>query len=218
MTRHAISGLYAITPQCADTGVLLDKVERALQGGARLVQYRDKSGDVALRFEQASELLALCRRFSVPLIVNDDLRLADLSGADGVHLGRGDGSLRAARLLLGPGKIIGVSCYNGLQLARAAQADGADYAAFGSFFPSATKPQAVAAPLDLLHEARRELTLPLVAIGGITPDNAGQLLAAGAAALAVISAVFDAPDVRAAAAGFAGLFEPLTNPPSTTIH
>ncbi len=218
MTSHAISGLYAITPQCADTGVLLDKVERALQGGARLVQYRDKSGDVALRFEQASELLALCRRFSVPLIVNDDLRLADLSGADGVHLGRGDGSLRAARLLLGPGKIIGVSCYNGLQLARAAQADGADYAAFGSFFPSATKPQAVAAPLDLLHEARRELTLPLVAIGGITPDNAGQLLAAGAAALAVISAVFDALDVRAAAAGFAGLFEPLTNPPSTTIH
>lgn len=218
MTRHAISGLYAITPQCADTGALLDKVERALQGGARLVQYRDKSGDVALRFEQASELLALCRRFSVPLIVNDDLRLADLAGADGVHFGRGDGSLHEARLLLGAGKIIGVSCYNDLQLARAAQADGADYAAFGSFFPSATKPQAVAAPLDLLREARRELALPLVAIGGITPDNAGQLLAAGAAALAVISAVFDAPDVRAAAAGFAGLFELLTNPPSTTIH
>jgi thiamine-phosphate pyrophosphorylase len=212
-----ISGLYAITPQCADTGVLLDRVQLALEGGARLVQYRDKSGDVALRFEQVSELLALCRHFSVPLIVNDDLRLADLADADGVHLGRDDVSLREARLVLGRDKIIGVSCYNDLQLARAAQEGGADYAAFGSFFASPTKPGAVNAPLDLLRQAKRELDIPLVAIGGITAANAGMLIEAGADALAVISSVFEAPDIRAAAAGFAELFhQPTTHKP--TIH
>lgn len=201
-----ISGLYAVTPQCADTAVLLDKVRQALEGGAQLVQYRDKSHDVALRFEQASELLALCREFGVALIVNDDLRLASLVGADGVHLGREDGSLREARLILGPGKIVGVSCYNDLQRAIAAQQGGADYVAFGSFFASITKPDAVPAPLELLRLAHHELSVPLVAIGGITLDNAGLLVAAGADALAVISAVFDSPDIRAAAAGFSELF------------
>jgi thiamine-phosphate pyrophosphorylase len=201
-----INGLYAITPQCADTAALLDKVRQALLGGARAVQYRDKSHDVALRFEQASELLALCRDFAVPLIINDDLRLADLTDADGVHLGRDDVSLREARLILGWDKIIGVSCYNELSLARAAQDGGANYVAFGSFFASPTKPDAVPAPLDLLRQAKRELRLPLVAIGGITPDNAGLLVGAGADALAVITAVFDSPDIRAAATGFSKLF------------
>lgn len=202
----SISGLYAITPQCADTAQLLDKVRRALQGGAQLVQYRDKSNDVALRFEQASELLALCREFGVALIVNDDLRLASLIDADGVHLGREDGSLREARLILGPGKIVGVSCYNDLQLAIAAQQGGADYVAFGSFFASITKPAAAPAPLELLRLAHHELSVPLVAIGGITPTNAVPLIEAGADALAVISAVFDSPDIRAAASGFSELF------------
>lgn len=201
-----ISGLYAITPQCADTAALLERVRLALEGGAQLVQYRDKSADVALRHEQGAELLALCREFGVPLIVNDDLRLASLIGADGVHLGREDGSLREARLILGPGKIVGVSCYNDLQLAVAAQQGGADYVAFGSFFASITKPAAVPAPLDLLHQARHELSIPLVAIGGITLDNAGLLVAAGADALAVITALFDAADIRAAAASLSKLF------------
>ena len=201
-----ISGLYAVTPQCADTATLLDKVRLALAGGAQLVQYRDKSDDVALRHEQASELLALCREFGAALIVNDDLRLASLVDADGVHLGRDDSSLREARLILGPGKIVGVSCYNDLQLAIAAQQGGADYVAFGSFFASPTKPAAVPAPLELLRLAHHELSVPLVAIGGITLDNAGLLVAAGADALAVISAVFDSPDIRAAAASFSELF------------
>jgi thiamine-phosphate pyrophosphorylase len=201
-----ISGLYAVTPQCADTAVLLSQVRQALEGGAQWVQYRDKSFNVALRHEQATELRALCREFGVALIVNDDLRLAALADADGVHLGREDGSLREARLILGPGKIVGVSCYNDLQLAIATQQGGADYVAFGSFFASPTKPGAPLAPFDLLRQARHELSVPLVAIGGITLANANLLVAAGADALAVISAVFGSPDIREAAAGFSKLF------------
>jgi thiamine-phosphate pyrophosphorylase len=203
----AISGLYAITPECADTESLVQQVTQALSGGARLVQYRNKGGDVALRHEQVSELLALCQHFHVPLIINDDIRLADLTGADGVHLGKDDGSVREARLILGPDKIIGVSCYNDLQLALDAEAHGANYVAFGSFFPSPTKPGAATAPLTLLHEAKGSLNIPLVAIGGITADNVTPLIEAGADAVAVISSLFDSPDIGAAASRFAILFE-----------
>lgn len=200
------SGVYALTPECADTTRLLQMVEAALKGGAAAVQYREKTGDVALRFEQASELLPLCHRYHAPLIINDDLRLADLAGADGVHLGREDAGLREARLILGPEKIIGVSCYQDIGLAREAQASGADYVAFGSFHPSPTKPAAVRAPLRLLHEAQA-LKLPVVAIGGISPDNAASLIEAGADAIAVISALFGAPDIEAAARAMNRLFE-----------
>jgi thiamine-phosphate pyrophosphorylase len=200
-------GIYAITPETADTEKLLAQVEAALQGGVAAVQYRDKSGDVARRHEQASELVALCRRHKVPLIVNDDLRLADLCDADGVHLGRDDGSLREARIILGRGKFIGASCYQSPDLALAAQAAGADYVAFGSFFPSPTKPEAAPADLTLLHEAARMLRVPIVAIGGITLANAPPLLEAGADCLAVLSALFDAPDIRAAARDLNQLFE-----------
>jgi thiamine-phosphate pyrophosphorylase len=200
-------GLYAITPETADTEQLLTQVEAALTGGVAAVQYRDKSGDVARRHEQASELVMLCRQFGVPLIVNDDLRLADLADADGVHLGRDDGSVREARIILGKGKIIGASCYQDLALAQAAQAAGADYVAFGSFFPSPTKPAAALTDLTLLHAAARALRLPIVAIGGITPANAPPLLDAGADSLAVLSALFDAHDIRAAARALNQLFE-----------
>jgi thiamine-phosphate pyrophosphorylase len=200
-------GLYALTPETAETERLLAQVEAALVGGVAAVQYRDKSGDVARRHEQASELVALCRRFHVPLIVNDDLRLADLCDADGVHLGREDGSLREARIILGRDKFIGASCYQSLELALAAQAAGADYVAFGSFFPSPTKPTAPRASLDLLHDAAPVIHVSLVAIGGITLDNAPQLLDAGADSLAVLSALFDAPDIRAAARDLNQLFE-----------
>jgi len=200
-------GLYALTFETADTGHLLRQVEAALTGGVAAVQYRDKSGDVARRHEQASELVALCRRFGAPLIVNDDLRLADLAGADGVHLGRDDGSLREARIILGPGKFIGASCYQSLDLARAAQAAGADYVAFGSFFASRTKPDAPRASLDLLRDAAPLIQVPLVAIGGITPANAPSLLDAGADSLAVLSALFDTTDVRIAAHDLNQLFE-----------
>jgi len=200
-------GVYAITPETADTDRLLTQVEAALAGGVAAVQYRDKSDDVARRHEQASELVALCRRFKVPLIVNDDLRLADLCDADGVHLGRDDASLREARIILGKDKFVGTSCYQSLDLARAAQAAGADYVAFGSFFPSPTKPAAGRADVELLHEASRVIRIPIVAIGGITLDNAPALLDAGADGLAILSALFDAADIRAAAHDLNQLFE-----------
>ncbi|HUX29359.1 MAG TPA: thiamine phosphate synthase [Thiobacillus sp.] len=200
-------GVYAITPETADTEFLLTQVEAALAGGVAAVQYRDKSGDVARRHEQASELVILCRQFGVPLIVNDDLRLADLCDADGIHLGRDDASLREARIILGKNKLIGASCYQSLELASAAQAAGADYVAFGSFFASPTKPGAGRAGLDLLREAAPRIHVPLVAIGGITLGNAPQLLDAGADSLAVLSALFDTPDIRTTARALNHLFE-----------
>lgn len=209
----AIKGLYAITPETADTAALLSMVRQALEGGARVVQYRNKGGDVALRHEQAAELLALCRAFRVPLIVNDDLRLAALADADGVHLGAEDGSVAEARIILGPDKIVGVSCYNSLPAAVEAERRGADYVAFGSFFASITKPAAVAAPIALLREAKRSLHVPIVAIGGITPQNAAELVAAGADAVAVISALFDSGNVQAAARRFDQVFDFATPAP-----
>lgn len=201
-----IGGLYAITRETDASARLLSEVEAALRGGAAVVQYRDKSSDVARQHEQASELLALCRRYRVPLIINDSLRLADLVGADGVHLGGVDGSVREARIVLGADKIIGVSCYQSLDLALAAQAAGADYVAFGSFFASATKPAAPRADITLLQHASGVLQLPIVAIGGITPDNAESLIEAGADALAVIHALFEAADIEARARCFADFF------------
>lgn len=199
-------GVYALTRETADTERLLAEVEAALAGGVAAVQYRDKSDDVARRHAQASELVALCRRFGVPLIVNDDLRLADLAGADGVHLGREDASIREARIILGPAKFVGASCYQSLDLARAAQAAGADYVAFGSFHASPTKPNAARADVALLVQASRLIALPVVAIGGITAANAAPLIDAGADSLAVLSALFDAPDIRRAAAELNRLF------------
>jgi len=201
-----IGGLYAITRETDASARLLSEVEAALKGGAAAVQYRDKSGDVARQHEQASELLVLCRRYRVPLIINDSLRLADLVGADGVHLGGDDASIREARIVLGADKIIGVSCYQSLDLAVAAEAGGADYVAFGSFFASATKPAAPRADISLLQQASGVLHLPIVAIGGITPDNAEALIEAGADAIAVIHALFEAPDIEARARCFADFF------------
>jgi thiamine-phosphate pyrophosphorylase len=197
---RAVRGLYAITPQCADTERLERLVAAALAGGAQVVQYRDKSGDRALRRAQAAALADLCRRHGVPLIVNDDVELALEVQAHGVHLGRDDPDMSAARARLGPGMLIGASCYADAARALAAVRAGADYVAFGSVFASPTKPAAVRAPLSLFARARAELSVPLVAIGGITPANAPEVLAAGADALAVSSALFDVPDVAAAAA------------------
>ncbi len=205
--QQAISGLYAITPDTPDTLELLRKVRLALLGGARVVQYRNKVAARAMQLEQANALRELTHAFAVPLIVNDDVALALQVDADGVHLGGADGDVADARVLLGGGKLIGVSCYNRLPLAQVAMQQGADYVAFGSFFASMVKPQAVAATPALLRQARRELNVPVVAIGGITARNGAQLLVAGADALAVISAVFDAPDIEGAAKEFSNLFE-----------
>jgi thiamine-phosphate pyrophosphorylase len=181
-------------------------VDEALAGGARIVQYRNKGADHATRREEAGILQQLCRAAGALLIVNDDLELAAAVGADGVHLGRNDADPQEARRRLGRHAVIGVSCYDQLARARAAQALGADYAAFGRFFPSRTKPAAVQAHPRLLRRARRELALPLVAIGGITAENGGPLIAAGAHMLAVVEGVFCAGDVRAAARAMTELF------------
>ncbi|AXE35352.1 thiamine phosphate synthase [Chromobacterium phragmitis] len=200
-----VEGLYAITPQCDDSERLLELAAAALDGGARVLQYRDKSADAARRLWQADLLAAMCRSRGALFIVNDDVELAKRVGADGVHLGRDDGGIAAARAALGPEAVIGASCYDSAARARAALADGASYVAFGAVFPSGTKPGAPAAPLSLFAEAA-PLGAPMVAIGGITPANAAQVVAAGADAIAVIGGLFDADDAAAAARTLSGLF------------
>ena len=196
-------GLYVITDGPRPN--LLEAVAQARAGGARLLQYRDKTTDHPRRFDEARALRALCAARGVPLIVNDDVELARAAGAAGVHLGEDDSDIAAARAVLGPDAIIGVSCYDSLERARELVAAGADYVAFGAFFPSPTKPHARRASFDLLRQSAA-LGVPRVAIGGITPDNGGSLIDAGADYLAVISAVFGDPDVRGAAERFAQLF------------
>lgn len=198
-----IHGLYAITPDGADSARMLLLAERALEGGTRLLQYRNKSAAPTQRLAEARALMALAARHRATLIVNDDLALALEVKAHGLHLGRDDGELAAARAAF-PG-LLGASCYDSLDLAKRAAAAGADYIAFGSMFPSPTKPGAVRAPLTLFAQAR-PLGLPMVAIGGITLANAPQLVRAGADCLAVISSLFDAPDVAAAARAFNQLY------------
>lgn len=206
-------GLYAIsdTTLAGRAGVVA-QVAAALAGGVKMVQYRDKSSDPQRRHHEAAALLALCRAHQVPLLINDDIELAAAVGADGVHLGRDDPQLTYARTRLGSSAMIGISCYNQLALAQQAARQGADYVAFGAFFPSATKPHAVTAPLTLLTEARRQLHLPLVAIGGIRPDNGGLLIDAGADLLAVVGAIFDSDQITAACRRFAPLFPDLARP------
>jgi len=207
MSERRLRGLYLVTPDTADTVALLAGVERALEGRPALLQYRSKQPDQALRRAQAHAVAALCRTAGVPFIVNDSLELALATGADGVHLGRDDGDLGAARRALGAGRILGVTCYDEWPRAEEAVAADADYVAFGAVFASPTKPAAVHAPLELFERGRRELGVPLAAIGGITLDNAPAVIAAGASLLAVISDVFDAPDPGARAAAYAALFD-----------
>jgi len=198
-------GLYLLTRETRDTAALVATVRAAIAGGAVLVQYRDKSNDAGSRSEQVRALVALGRSAGVPILVNDDVSLARECGAAGVHLGRDDAPLDEARRSLGPGALVGVSCYDSIERARDAARDGASYVAFGSFHASPTKPGAARATIGLLETARG-LSLPIVAIGGISPENGAALVAAGADLLAVSSAVFDAPDARAAAHALASLF------------
>ena len=202
---QALRGLYAVTPETPDTAWLLERVEECLGGGARLVQYRAKAIHPSRALEQARAIAQACRRHGAPLIVNDSVELALAAGAQGVHLGRDDDDVASARAAF-PGAIIGASCYNEPARARSAARSGADYVAIGSMFASRSKPGATRAAPAQLAEAKRLSGLPVAAIGGITPDNAAGLVAAGADMLAVISAVFEADDVRAAARAFAQLF------------
>jgi thiamine-phosphate pyrophosphorylase len=206
-SRRGLRGLYAVTPTGLAPGILLQRVEQALAGGVALVQYRDKSDDRLQRATTAGALVTLCHRFGARLIVNDDLVLALAIDADGVHLGEDDGDLATARWALGFGKLLGASCYADFERARNAASVGVDYVAFGAVFASPTKPEAERAPLSLFARCRQELHIPCCAIGGITLANAPTVLAAGADLLAVVTDLFDAPDIASRAAGYRLLFE-----------
>jgi len=201
-----IRGLYAVTPDEADTDLLVAKVEAALQGGISVLQYRNKLANHKLQTQQARVILPLCRQYEVPLIINDSVKLCLTLDADGVHIGADDGNLKEIRARVGKDKIIGASCYNRFDLALAAQQAGADYVAFGACFASTTKPKAPVANLNLFSQARAQLTIPAVAIGGINLDNAIKVISAGAHSLAVINAIFNVPDVKSSTQQFTQLF------------
>jgi thiamine-phosphate pyrophosphorylase len=202
-----LRGLYAITPDWSDSKRLLAVTEAILSAGCRLLQYRNKASSPCHRQEQAAALRTLTHRFDALLIVNDDMDLAGFCEADGVHLGENDGELALARARLGAGKILGASCYQDPALAMNAARAGADYVAFGSFFPSPSKPQARRAGLELLAAGKAVSGRPVCAIGGITPANARPLVQAGADMLAVISALYDAPDPAEATRQFITLLD-----------
>jgi thiamine-phosphate pyrophosphorylase len=212
--RSRLRGLYAITDaRLSPQQQLQQHVEQALLGGAAIIQYRNKGGSSKQRLTEAWALQQLCLAHGALLIINDDVDLANQVGADGVHLGADDAKPSSARDILGEDAIIGVSCYNRIDLARNGAANGADYVAFGRFFPSRVKPQAVQAQPGLLTMAKGELDLPLVAIGGITPENGAPLISAGADMLAVIHGVFGQQDIQAASRQLSRLFEPEENTP-----
>jgi thiamine-phosphate pyrophosphorylase len=200
-------GLYLVTPNWDDTARLLACTEEALQAGVALVQYRHKDAAPALRLQQATALLALCRRHGRPLIINDHIDLCVALDADGVHLGGTDDSVARARATLGADKIIGASCYGDMDLARSAQSAGASYVAFGGFYPSAVKLYPVTTAPDIVRVATAELTLPCVVIGGMTAHNAAPLVARGAHMVAAISSIYLAPDIGLATRQFVDLFQ-----------
>ncbi|HEY4074333.1 MAG TPA: thiamine phosphate synthase [Herbaspirillum sp.] len=199
-------GLYLVTPDWDDTGKLLRVSEQALQGGAVMLQYRHKTAGVAQALDQAGALLALCRRYGVPMIINDNVGLCMALDADGVHVGGTDASIASVRTALGDEKIIGASCYGSMALAQKAAAAGASYLAFGGFYSSQVKQYEVGTPPELIAEVKRSVALPVVVIGGMTVENAAPLVAQGADMVAVISSVYAATEPQAAAQAFGGLF------------
>jgi thiamine-phosphate pyrophosphorylase len=201
-----MKGLYLVTPDWDDTHKLLDITERALRGGVSLLQYRHKTANVELRREQAECLLDLCRQYRCPLIINDHVDLCIALNADGVHVGGTDESVAKVRTALGPGKIVGVSCYGSMDLARSAHQAGASYVAFGGFYPSRVKKYEVTTSPDIVVEAKRDIPLPNVVIGGMTHQNAAPLVERGADMVAAITSVYLASDPENAARSFAQLF------------
>lgn len=206
MRNPKINGLYAITPELENTGDLLDKTRQVLEGGAQLVQYRNKSANRILLREQAGLLLQLCREYTVPLIINDYLDLTIEIGADGLHVGQHDAAIAKVRNQLGDNKIIGASCYNNLGLALQAEKEGVDYVAFGAFFPSLTKPNTVSVTMNLIGEAKNKITVPIVGIGGIRLTNAKKVIQSGCIAMAVCNDLFQSGNIKAKAAQYAQLF------------
>lgn len=201
-----MQGLYLVTPNWDDTSRLLDVTEQALAEGVAMLQYRHKDASPELRMKQSVELLALCRRYGVPFIVNDHVDLCLLIGADGIHLGGTDARIAQTRALLGPDTIIGASCYGEMQLALDAQDAGASYVAFGGFYLSRVKQYAVTTQPGILDDARRRVHLPRVVIGGMTPLNAAPLVARGAHMVATVSGVYMVEDPGQAVRDFNALF------------
>ena len=206
MKNFSLKGLYIVTPDWDDTAKLVAVSEQALQGGAALLQYRHKTADAALRQEQAEQLLALCRRYQRPFIINDHVALCLALDADGIHVGGTDASVADVRAQVGPDKIVGASCYGSMELAHLAARSGASYVAFGGFYPSLVKKYAVTTQPSIVTTANAEIALPNVVIGGMTQQNAVPLVAAGADMVAAISSVYLAQDPQAAAREFVGLF------------
>ncbi len=205
---ESLSGIYGITDdRLMQSDVLPDKVRAALDGGISLLQYRSKIVDSQQQHRQVEQLLPLCQSYGVPLIVNDDVSLCHAVGADGVHLGRSDSSIDEARALLGDDALIGATCHDSMDLAIAATQNGADYVAFGRFFPSHSKPEATPADPSLLTVARKDLSVPIVAIGGINAENGATLIQHGAQMLAVIHSLFAGDDIRKNAQLLVRLFE-----------
>ncbi|CAN1529241.1 ThiE Thiamine monophosphate synthase [Methylophilaceae bacterium] len=201
-----IKGLYAITPDMADLNTLIHKTQLVIEGGAFMVQYRSKIQDRAVKIQQCAAILRLCREYGVPCIVNDDVEMCRILEADGVHLGENDDNIAEVRRILGEDAIIGSSCYDQLDRAKQAQKEGATYVAFGAVFPTPTKPNAPRATLALLREAKREIHIPIVAIGGITVNNAHDVIEAGVDAIAVITSLFEAKTIKETAETFLKMF------------
>lgn len=202
-----MKGLYLVTPDWDDTQKLVDATEAGLRGGAALVQYRHKTADTALRREQAAALQALCRQYGRPFIVNDFIELCMELDADGVHVGGTDTAVAQVRAAVGPDKIVGASCYGSMDLARDAYRAGASYVAFGGFYPSRVKKYEVSTPAEIVVQAKKEIPLPNVVIGGMTQQNSAPLVAHGADMVAAISSVYMTDDPEAAARAFVQLFE-----------
>ena len=201
-----IKGLYAITPDMADLNTLVHKTQLVIEGGAFMVQYRSKIQDRAVKIQQCAAILRLCREYDVPCIVNDDVEMCRILEADGVHLGENDDNIAEVRRILGEDAIIGSSCYDQLDRAKQAQKEGATYVAFGAVFPTPTKPNAPRATLELLREAKREIHIPIVAIGGITVNNAHDVIEAGVDAIAVITSLYESNSIKETAETFLKMF------------
>ncbi len=201
-----IKGLYAITPDLADLNMLIHKTQLAVEGGAFMVQYRSKIQDRDVKMQQCAAILRLCRENEIPCIVNDDVEMCRILEADGVHLGEKDDNIAEIRHILGEDAIIGSSCYNQIERARQAQKEGASYVAFGAMFPTSTKLNAPRATLELLKEAKSEIQIPIVAIGGITVNNAQDVIDTGIDAIAVINSLFEAKTIKETAETFLKMF------------
>ncbi len=201
-----IKGLYVITPDMTDLNTLIHKTKLAIEGGAFMVQYRSKMQDRVVKMQQCAAILRLCREYDVPCIINDDVEMSRILEADGVHLGVNDDNIAEVRRILGEDAIIGSSCYDQLERAKQAQKEGASYVAFGAMFPTPTKPNAPRASFELLSEAKREIHIPIVAIGGITVNNAHDVIETGIDAIAVITSLYEAKSIKETAETFLKMF------------